>query len=236
MKKYLSIDNGLLMLCMSLFLFMMFICTQLLVSGYIENRTPEEIYVVNEKQITEHQLNQLSHILKECDANAYMTGIYMKDGDLFERKEVKLWLNHEKNYDLKSNFMFEENTIKIDWRTISEHLKKTIIHAINQRETKFENIYLVFSHKYSNECIQKISHCMEVNKNQDQMETRENYLQLFQNKMMLYSSLAIVIFGSLCVYALSELWIYTRKKEWKICRIFGYDHFKILKNIFNYNY
>jgi hypothetical protein len=164
MKKYLSIDNGLLMLCMSLFLFMMFICTQLLVSGYIENRTPEEIYVVNEKQITEHQLNQLSHILKECDANAYMTGIYMKDGDLFERKEVKLWLNHEKNYDLKSNFMFEENTIKIDWRTISEHLKKTIIHAINQRETKFENIYLVFSHKYSNECIQKISHCMEVNK------------------------------------------------------------------------
>ncbi len=48
----------------------------------------------------------------------------MKDGDLFERKEVKLWLNHEKNYDLKSNFMFEENTIKIDWRTISEHLKK----------------------------------------------------------------------------------------------------------------
>ena len=132
------------MLCMSLFLFMMFICTQLLVSGYIENRTPEEIYVVNEKQITEHQLNQLSHILKECDANAYMTGIYMKDGDLFERKEVKLWLNHEKNYDLKSNFMFEENTIKIDWRTISEHLKKTIIHAINQRETKFENIYLVF--------------------------------------------------------------------------------------------
>lgn len=55
MKKYLSIDNGLLMLCMSLFLFMMFICTQLLVSGYIENRTPEEIYVVNEKQITEHQ-------------------------------------------------------------------------------------------------------------------------------------------------------------------------------------
>ena len=117
-----------------------------------------------EKQITEHQLNQLSHILKECDANAYMTGIYMKDGDLFERKEVKLWLNHEKNYDLKSNFMFEENTIKIDWRTISEHLKKTIIHAINQRETKFENIYLVFSHKYSNECIQKISHCMEVNK------------------------------------------------------------------------
>ena len=179
MKKYLSIDNGLLMLCMSLFLFMMFICTQLLVSGYIENRTPEEIYVVNEKQITEHQLNQLSHILKECDANAYMTGIYMKDGDLFERKEVKLWLNHEKNYDLKSNFMFEENTIKIDWRTISEHLKKTIIHAINQRETKFENIYLVFSHKYSNECIQKISHCMEVNKNQDQMETRENYLQLF---------------------------------------------------------
>ena len=64
MKKYLSIDNGLLMLCMSLFLFMMFICTQLLVSGYIENRTPEEIYVVNEKQITEHQLNQLSHILK----------------------------------------------------------------------------------------------------------------------------------------------------------------------------
>lgn len=75
----------------------------------------------------------------------------------------------------------------------------------------------------------KISHCMEVNKNQDQMETRENYLQLFQNKMMLYSSLAIVIFGSLCVYALSELWIYTRKKEWKICRIFGYDHFKILK-------
>ncbi len=62
MKKYLSIDNGLLMLCMSLFLFMMFICTQLLVSGYIENRTPEEIYVVNEKQITEHQLNQLSHI------------------------------------------------------------------------------------------------------------------------------------------------------------------------------
>ena len=26
--------------------------------------------------------------------------------------------------------------------------------------------------------------------------------------------------------------IYTRKKEWKICRIFGYDHFKILKNIF----
>lgn len=232
MKKYLSIDNGLLMLCMSLFLFMMFICTQLLVSGYIENRTPEEIYVVNEKQITEHQLNQLSHILKECDANAYMTGIYMKDGDLFERKEVKLWLNHEKNYDLKSNFMFEENTIKIDWRTISEHLKKTIIHAINQRETKFENIYLVFSHKYSNECIQKISHCMEVNKNQDQMETRENYLQLFQNKMMLYSSLAIVIFGSLCVYALSELWIYTRKKEWKICRIFGYDHFKILKNIF----
>lgn len=42
----------------------------------------------------------------------------------FERKEVKLWLNHEKNYDLKSNFMFEENTIKIDWRTISEHLKK----------------------------------------------------------------------------------------------------------------
>ena len=92
----------------------------------------------------------------------------MKDGDLFERKEVKLWLNHEKNYDLKSNFMFEENTIKIDWRTISEHLKKTIIHAINQRETKFENIYLVFSHKYSNECIQKISHCMEVNKNQDQ--------------------------------------------------------------------
>lgn len=73
----------------------------------------------------------------------------------FERKEVKLWLNHEKNYDLKSNFMFEENTIKIDWRTISEHLKKTIIHAINQRETKFENIYLVFSHKYSNECIQK---------------------------------------------------------------------------------
>ena len=157
----------------------------------------------------------------------------MKDGDLFERKEVKLWLNHEKNYDLKSNFMFEENTIKIDWRTISEHLKKTIIHAINQRETKFENIYLVFSHKYSNECIQKISHCMEVNKNQDQMETRENYLQLFQNKMMLYSSLAIVIFGSLCVYALSELWIYTRKKEWKICRIFGYDHFKILKNISN---
>ena len=147
MKKYLSIDNGLLMLCMSLFLFMMFICTQLLVSGYIENRTPEEIYVVNEKQITEHQLNQLSHILKECDANAYMTGIYMKDGDLFERKEVKLWLNHEKNYDLKSNFMFEENTIKIDWRTISEHLKKTIIQAINQRETKFENIYLVFSHK-----------------------------------------------------------------------------------------
>ena len=142
MKKYLSIDNGLLMLCMSLFLFMMFICTQLLVSGYIENRTPEEIYVVNEKQITEHQLNQLSHILKECDANAYMTGIYMKDGDLFERKEVKLLLNHEKNYDLKSNFMFEENTIKIDWRTISEHLKKTIIHAINQRETKFENIYL----------------------------------------------------------------------------------------------
>lgn len=99
MKKYLSIDNGLLMLCMSLFLFMMFICTQLLVSGYIENRTPEEIYVVNEKQITEHQLNQLSHILKECDANAYMTGIYMKDGDLFERKEVKLWLNHEKNFN-----------------------------------------------------------------------------------------------------------------------------------------
>lgn len=56
---------------------------------------------------------------------------------------------------------------------------------------------------------------MEVNKNQDQMETRENYLQLFQNKMMLYSSLAIVIFGSLCVYALSELWIYTRKRNGK---------------------
>ena len=128
MKKYLSIDNGLLMLCMSLFLFMMFICTQLLVSGYIENRTPEEIYVVNEKQITEHQLNQLSHILKECDANAYMTGIYMKDGDLFERKEMKLWLNHEKNYDLKSNFMFEENTIKISHC----YLKKTFF-AVNYR-------------------------------------------------------------------------------------------------------
>ena len=115
MKKYLSIDNGLLMLCMSLFLFMMFICTQLLVSGYIENRTPEEIYVVNEKQITEHQLNQLSHILKECDANAYMTGIYMKDGDLFERKEVKLWLNHEKNYDLKSNSVYFSRS---DFRSI----------------------------------------------------------------------------------------------------------------------
>ena len=25
---------------------------------------------------------------------------------------------------LKSNFMFEENTIKIDWRTISEHFEK----------------------------------------------------------------------------------------------------------------
>ena len=84
MKKYLSIDNGLLMLCMSLFLFMMFICTQLLVSGYIENRTPEEIYVVNEKQITEHQLNQLSHILKISCFEFLTWG-----------KEIELYLNFE---------------------------------------------------------------------------------------------------------------------------------------------
>ena len=79
-----------LMLCMSLFLFMMFICTQLLVSGYIENRTPEEIYVVNEKQITEHQLNQLSHILKRMRCKCVYDGnIYEGWRSFLNGKEVE---------------------------------------------------------------------------------------------------------------------------------------------------
>ena len=46
MKKYISIDNGLLMLCISLFLFMMFLCSELLFCGYEESESPIQIILL----------------------------------------------------------------------------------------------------------------------------------------------------------------------------------------------
>lgn len=215
MKKYISIDNGLLMLCISLFLFMMFVCSQLLYSGYEESESPKQYYIIDEDEVTVQQMNQIGEILRDRNTDSYIDGIYMRDGELFDRKEVRLWLYRQEQTARKEKTMIDDSVQELDWENLSEDERLGITEEINERETEFEKIYLVFSGKQEldESCIRSITSCIKISKSNEQSPERGNYLQSFQDKMMLYSSVGIAVFGIVCMFSFSELWIYSRQRE-----------------------
>lgn len=233
MKKYISIDNGLLMLCISLFLFMMFLCSQLLFCGYEESESPKQNYIIEEDEITVQQMNQIIEILRDRNTDAYIDGIYMRDGELFDRKAVRLWLYRKERAARKEKTMIDDPLQELDWENLSEDDRSRIIQETNERETEFEKIYLVFSGKQEPDesFIRSITSCIPISKSNEQSPERGNYLQSFQDKMMLYSSVGIAVFGIVCMFSFSELWIYSRQREWMICRIYGFRQGDIAKGI-----
>ena len=196
MKKYISIDNGLLMLCISLFLFMLFVCSQLLYSGYEESESPKQYYIIDEDEVTVQQMNQIGEILRDRNTDSYIDGIYMRDGELFDRKEVRLWLYRQEQTARKEKTMIDDSVQELD-----------------------------------ESCIRSITSCIKISKSNEQSPERGNYLQSFQDKMMLYSSVGIAVFGIVCMFSFSELWIYSRQREWMICRIYGFSQGNIAKGI-----
>lgn len=233
MKKYISIDNGLLMLCISLFLFMMFMCSQLLFAGYKENESSKQYYVINEEEINAGQINQVSKILREKNINAYIGGIYVRDGELFDRNEVRLWLYPQEQTVSKGKPMIEDSVQDLEWKALPEDERLLIAEEGNKRETEFEKLYLVFLGEQEpvEACIRSITSYMDISRSDEQNPERGNYLQSFQDKMMLYSVVVLLIFGIVCMFSFAELWIYSRRREWMICRVYGFGQGDIAKGI-----
>lgn len=233
MKKYISIDNGLLTLCISLFLFMMFMCSQLLFSGYKENEYPKQYYIINEEKINAGQIDQVSEILREKKINAYIGGIHVSDEKLFDRNEVRLWLYSQEQTVSQGKTMIEDSVQDLEWKALSEDDRLRIAEEGNKRETEFEKLYLVFlgEQEPDEASIRSITSYMDISRSDEQSPERGNYLQSFQDKMMLYSVVVLLIFGIVCMFSFAELWIYSRQREWMICRIYGFGQGDIAKGI-----
>lgn len=59
-------------------------------------------------------MNQIIEILRDRNTDAYIDGIYMRDGELFDRKAVRLWLYRKEQAARKEKTMIDDPLQELD--------------------------------------------------------------------------------------------------------------------------
>lgn len=73
-----------------------------------------------------------------------MGGIHVRDGELFARNEVRLWLYSQERIADKEKTMMEDSVQELEWKELSEDDRLRITEESNKRETEFEK-YIWYS-------------------------------------------------------------------------------------------
>lgn len=155
------------------------------------------------------------------------------------RSNVKLG---ELNYFIhseKKNNLIEDDTILVNWGNLTQEYKDSIVQGINERDSTYVQLYITIESD-SRDVLEGFSNEL---RNMEQLELTEcnredstNYLQSFQDKMLLTVLGVLIVFNIICSITISSLWIYRRDKEYLICRAFGFNMIqlvlRILKEVF----
>lgn len=134
----------------------------------------------------------------------------------------------------KKNNLVEDDTILLSWSNLSKEYKDNIVKEINDRDSTYEQLYITLESN-SGDMFEKFSsglnNMVQLDLSQCEKEDSINYLQAFQDKMLLAVLGVLIVFNFICSVTISSLWIYRREKEYLICRAFGFNIFQLVLRI-----
>lgn len=152
-----------------------------------------------------------------------------------EQDTVKLGGLHYFIHSKKKNNLIEDDTIFINWENLTQKYKDRIVKEMNERDSTYEQLYITIESDSSDVpegFASELNNIAQLELTKCERTDTANYLQSFQNKMLLIVLGVLIVFNIICSITISSLWISRREKEYLICRAFGFNMIQLVLRIF----